>query len=82
LSQTVSVTVRLNVVAMDPSNDVVANRFGRNVTPSGVVMESGTLTSTQAMAPFFSSPAELMARSSSRRFATVVSSHSAYWCRV
>ena len=44
-----AVTVRLNVVAIDPSNDVVASKFGRKSTPSGVVIVSGTLTSTQAM---------------------------------
>jgi hypothetical protein len=51
LSQTVSVTVRLNVVAIDPSKLVVANRLGRKVTPSGVLIDSGTETSTQATAP-------------------------------
>ena len=35
LSQTVSVTVRLKVVAMDPSKQVVASRLGRNVDPFG-----------------------------------------------
>jgi hypothetical protein len=53
----------------------VASSFGRNVTPSGVVMDSGTETSTQAIAPSRRrSPADLIVRSSSRIFATVVSS--------
>jgi len=34
--------------ARDPSNDVVASGFGRKTTPSGVVMLSGTDTSTHA----------------------------------
>ncbi len=38
--------------------------------------------STQAIAPPRSSPALLIARSSSSRSATVVSSHSRYWWRV
>jgi len=63
-----------------PSKLVVARRFGRNATPSGVVIVAGTETSTQAMAPPRSRPAELMARSSSRRLATVVSNHWSYWC--
>jgi hypothetical protein len=70
----------LNVVAIEPSKLVVASRLGRNTTPSGVVIDSGTETSTQATAPPRSNPAELMDRSSSRMFATVVSSHSRYWC--
>jgi hypothetical protein len=49
LSQTVSVTVRLKVVAIEPSKDVVASRFGRNDTPSGVVIDSGTETSRWVM---------------------------------
>ena len=81
LSQTVAVTVRLKVVAMDPSKLVVASRLGRKSKPSGVVIVSGTETSTQAIAPPRSSPAELMDRVSSRMLATVVSSHSSYWCR-
>ena len=67
---------------MEPSKLVVASRFGRNATPSGVVMVSGMETSTQAIAPARSSPALLITRSSSSRSATVVSSHSRYWCRV
>jgi hypothetical protein len=80
LSQTVAVMVLLKVVAMEPSKDVVASRLGRKSTPSGVVMVSGTLTSTQAMAPSRRRPAEPMARSSPSRLATVVSNHSSYWC--
>ena len=76
---TTSVTVRLKVVAIDPSKLVVASRLGRNSTPSGVVIDSGTETSTQATAPLRNSPAEEIDRSSSRMFATVVSSHSRYW---
>ncbi len=63
---------------MLPSKLVVASRFGRNATPSGVVIVSGIDTSTQAIAPPRSSPALLIARSSSSRSATVVSSHSRY----
>ena len=47
---------------MEPSNEVVASRLGRNTTPSGVVIDSGTETSTQATAPPFSSPAEEIER--------------------
>ena len=42
LSQTVAVTVRLKVVAMDPSKLVVASRLGRKENPSGMVMVVGT----------------------------------------
>lgn len=82
LSHTTSVIVLLKVVESDPSKLVVASRFGRNATPSGVTIVSGTDTSTQATAPPLSSPAEEMDRSSSSRLATVVSSHSPYWCGV
>jgi hypothetical protein len=47
----VAVIVRLKVVLIDPSNEVVASRSGRKSTPSGVEIVSGTLTSTQAIAP-------------------------------
>src|SRR5664279_3909552 len=71
LSQIVAVIVLLNVVAIEPSKLVVASRFGRNMTPSGVVMDSGTETSTHAIAPLRSSPALLIERPSSRMFAAV-----------
>ena len=81
LSQTMSVTVRLKVVAMDPSKEVVASRLGRNTTPSGVVMESGTQTSTQAIAPSLEQAGGADATGRRRGCsATVVSSHSPYWC--
>jgi hypothetical protein len=51
LSHTTSVTVRLKVVAMEPSKDVVASRFGRKATPSGVVTVSGPLTSVAGAEP-------------------------------
>jgi hypothetical protein len=35
LSQRVAWTVRLIVLAIEPSNDAAASRFGRNATPSG-----------------------------------------------
>ena len=54
--------------------------MGRKSTPSAVEMVSGTLTSTQAIAQSLSSPAEPIDRVSSRMFATVVNSHSRYWC--
>ena len=78
LSQTVACTVRLIVVASEPSTDVAASRFGRNSTPSGVVIVSGTLTSTQATAPSRSSPAEEIARSSSKIVAMLFKSHCSY----
>ena|GEM_PF-4397361 len=41
----------------EPSTDVAAVRNGRNATPSGVVMVSGTSHCTQATAPPLSRPA-------------------------
>jgi len=67
---------------MEPSKLVVASRLGRNATPSGVVIVHGMDTSTQAIAPPRSNPALLITRSSSSKSATVLSSHSRYWCRV
>src|SRR5829696_7116884 len=79
LSQTTLVTTRWQVVDRLPSCDVQASRFGRKVTPSGVVMFSGTSTDTHATPPPLSSPAEPMLRESSRMLATVWSNHSRYW---
>src|SRR5215468_6786666 len=79
LSQTTLVTTRWNVVASDPSWEVQASRFGRNATPSAVVMVSGTSTDTHATAPPLSSPADPTDSESSRMDATVSSSHSRYW---
>src|SRR5664279_160903 len=78
LSQTVSVIVRLNVVAREPSKDVVASRFGRKTTPSGVVTLSGTETSTHATARLRRRPADEIDRLSSRIFATLLSNQSSY----
>src|SRR4051794_3042182 len=65
LSQTVFVMVRLYTEASEPSSDVAASRFGRNRTPSGVSIVSGTDTSTQARAPWRSRPADVIPRESS-----------------
>jgi hypothetical protein len=56
LSQTTLVTTRWKVVASEPSWEVQASRFGRNATPSGVVIVSGTSTDTQATAPGLEQP--------------------------
>src|SRR5262249_32227779 len=76
------VTTRWNGGAREPSWGGQASRFGRNATPSGVVIVSGTSTLTQATAPALSRPAEPTARESSRMDATVSSSHSWYWWMV